>query len=97
MKRLHVEAVRRSRAQFAHRRHLDHHRGDLQQRIGLVIETAGLDVDHDGQEAPEPVGNARFDELVGIEVFGHAGSSMRHARVAPARNGTSRSFAGPKE
>ena len=59
VERLHVIAQRGSGSQLAHRRHLDQHRGDLEQRVGLRIEAAGLDVDHDRQEAAEAVGDAR--------------------------------------
>ncbi len=38
-------------------------------------EAAGLDVDHDGQEAAEPLRDARFDQFVRLEVCGHAGST----------------------
>ena len=36
--------------------HLDEHGGDLEQRVGLGIEAAGLDVDDHGQEAAKARG-----------------------------------------
>ena len=50
---LHVIASVTPRREPAVRADLDQHRRDLQQRVGARIESAGLDVDHDRQEAAE--------------------------------------------
>ena len=47
------ESASSRRARAAVGLDLDQHRGDFQQRIGVRIEAAALDVDHDGQEAAE--------------------------------------------
>jgi hypothetical protein len=51
--RLHVVEDHRAGHDLAALVHVDDARADLEQGIGLCLETAGLDIDDDGQEAAE--------------------------------------------
>ena len=85
VKRLHVIAQGRSRAQFAAGRHLDEDRSQFEQCVGGRIEAAGLDVDHDRQEAAEAVPDA----VAGLGCA-HPVTSFQPI-LLPARSGTSSS------
>ena len=37
--------------------HLDRNGGDFQQGVAIAIETSGFDIDDDGQETAESIGN----------------------------------------
>ena len=50
--------------------HLDEHGGDFEQRVGLRVEAAGLDVDHHRQEAAKARGEGD-------------GWKLRHASAGP--------------
>ena len=65
--------------------HLDEYRGDVEQRVGLGIEAAALDVHHHRQKAAKPRGVGDRGNL------GHARPlpSRRQAIASPARYGTS--------
>ena len=68
----------------------------LEQRVGLVIEAAGLDVDHDGQEAAEAVGDARLDEFEIVEFVGHAGPPCARPAWIPRGMARACRSSGPK-
>ncbi len=62
LERQHVVADRLGAPQRAVVLDPQRHRGDLEQRVGLRIEAAGLDVDHDGQEPAEAFGDRLHHE-----------------------------------
>ncbi|MNJ67284.1 hypothetical protein D3C77_634430 [compost metagenome] len=78
--------------------HGDGDGGDLQQRIGLAVETAGLDIDDHRQVAAKTpshgmaqVGGGTIFKFVVVQIFTHAWVSSRRQRsISPARSGIRR-------
>src|SRR5271163_3980351 len=65
-----VEAVGCSTGETSVRTHFNEHGGNLEQRVRLRIETAGLDIHHNGQEAAKARGKSD-------------GWYLRHAAIGP--------------
>jgi len=94
--RLHVTCVGLGELPMSVVVDLQQHGGDFQERVGLRVEAAGLDIHHDGEEATKARPHGQFDRR-----GAHASTSF-HCSRSPAAWGTSscsprRSMAGTSQ